>query len=241
MHHRVRRRRHACPYCSAEKTKTHWIGGTTSRTPISIVWRRMTRSSGKGTPQDSSWTDGDGSTTWRGTRQTGLISESPLCESTMASTRVRKRESRRDRRLPSTFLTPKAPRLTGTQHRVGAARERSWGFRSGRGGGPTGRGRRTWVLHADEIQRQGLGIRGYYPGTRLVEEQGNGDAHHAPPKWLWHPIPALGARYWSEEEEVRRGRGWSRHRRSAETSRRSPGPAALGIDREEAVGGLLDP
>ena len=77
----------------------------------------MTRSSGKSKPQDSSNTGGNGSTTWRGTRTTGLICASPLCESTMASTRVRKRESRRDHRLPSAFLTPKAPRLTEMSHR----------------------------------------------------------------------------------------------------------------------------
>ena len=91
----------------------------------------------------------------------------------------------RDHRLPSAFLTPKAPRLTETSHRVGAGWERSWRLGPGRGGGHTGRGQRTRILHAHEIQGLGLGIRGYYPGARLVEErprQENGDAHHAPPQ-----------------------------------------------------------
>ena len=58
---------------------------------------------------------------------------------------------------------------------------------------------------------------------------------------LTTPAPGVGVSAgWSEEEELRRGRGWSRRRQSAETSRRSPGPAALGIDRGGAAGGLLD-
>ena len=40
---------------------------------------------------------------------------------------------------------------------------------------------------------------------------------------------------------MRSSRGWSHRRRSAGTSRRSPGPAAPGIDRGGAASGLLDP
>ena len=39
---------------NAGHTPLSWIGGTTFWTPMSIVWRTMTRSSGKSTPQDSS-------------------------------------------------------------------------------------------------------------------------------------------------------------------------------------------
>ena len=38
----------------AKHTPLSWIGGITSKTPMSIVWRTMTRSSGKSTPRDSS-------------------------------------------------------------------------------------------------------------------------------------------------------------------------------------------
>ena len=59
---------------------------------------------------------------------------------------------------------------------------------------------------------------------------------------LTTPRPRVGVSTgWSEEEESRRGRGWSRRRLGAEMSRRSPGPAALGIYRGGSAGGLLDP
>ena len=50
---------------------------------------------------------------WRGTRPTGPTSVSPLYGSI---TRAWERESRRDHRPPAAFLTPKAPRPTGTLH-----------------------------------------------------------------------------------------------------------------------------
>ena len=67
-----------------------WIGGITSRTLMSTAWRTMTRSSGRSTLRDA----------------VGIV----------AGTRARERENHRDRRPPSAFLTPKAPRLTGTPH-----------------------------------------------------------------------------------------------------------------------------
>ena len=75
---------------------------------MSIVCRTMTRFSGKNTPRDSSWTNGDSSTTWRGTRPTGPISVSPLCGSIMASTRVWERET------PGPPSTIRLPHIKGT-------------------------------------------------------------------------------------------------------------------------------
>ena len=102
MHQGVRRRRHVCLYCSAEKYKTY---------STFLDWRNHLLDT-----HEHCLEDNDGSTTWRGTRPTGPICASPLCESTMASTRFRKRESHRDHRPPSAFLKPKAPRLTETSH-----------------------------------------------------------------------------------------------------------------------------
>ena len=53
-----------------------WIGRATCRIPMGTAWRTMILSGGRNTLRDSNWTDGDGSTSWRGTRLTGPTSVS---------------------------------------------------------------------------------------------------------------------------------------------------------------------
>ena len=99
MHQGARRRKHTCLYCSVDKAKTYstfldW------KKPMSTAWRAMIHSGGRNTLRGSNWTNGDGSTSWKGARQTGLTSVSGLCGSIMAGTKARERDSHRDRRPP---------------------------------------------------------------------------------------------------------------------------------------------
>ena len=56
-----------------------WTGRTTCRTPMSTAWRAMIRSSGRNALRGSNWTNGDGSTSWKGARPAGPTSVSGLC------------------------------------------------------------------------------------------------------------------------------------------------------------------
>ena len=103
-----------------------WTGRTTCRTPMSTAWRAMIPSGGRNTLQGSNWTNGDGSTSWKGARTTGPTSVSGLCGSIMAGTKARVRDSLRDCRPPSAFptkgttpdmdITPTESELAGSEH-----------------------------------------------------------------------------------------------------------------------------
>ena len=105
VHQGVRRRRHVCPYCSAEKCKNHLqTHGQCLDDPL----QREEYAAGFKLDRWERFHEIEGDETDR------AYPASPLCEKTMANTRVRKRESCRDHRLPSAFLIPC---LTETSHR----------------------------------------------------------------------------------------------------------------------------
>ena len=102
-----------------------WTGRNTCRTPMGTAWRARIRSGGRNTLRGSNWTDGDGSTSWKGARPTGPTSVSGLCGNIMAGTKARERDNHRDRRPPSAFPTLKAPRPTRIQPR--RSHDETWG------------------------------------------------------------------------------------------------------------------
>ena len=188
MHQGVRRRRHACPYCSAEKAKTY---------STFLDWRNHLLDTHEHCLEDDDPLQWEEYAAGFKLDRWGLFHDHEGNETDRAYQRVatlRKHygqyqglEGGEPPGPPSTICLPHTKGTTPDRDATPTESERA-GSDHGDSGQEEGE---VTQAEGDEpgpftqMKSRDTDSGGYYPGTRLVEErprQGNGDAHHAPPQ-----------------------------------------------------------